>query len=112
MKTDSTLFHIIQGTALFSFLFVVAASAQSPKLNNVDLCDGKGGTLPDLQIIGCTALIKSGSNSSQIKASAYNNRGDALVAINRSDLAMRDYNDSIKLNPNFAKAFNNRGVAF
>ena len=83
VKGQHTLFHTIQGTALFSFLFVVAASAQSPKLNNVNLCDGKGGTLPDLQIIGCTALIKSGSNTSQVKASAYNNRGNALVAINR-----------------------------
>ena len=81
-------------------------------MNNVDLCDGKDRALPDLQIIGCTALIKSAGSSAQVRASAYNNRGNALVIISRYDLAIRDYNESIKLNPSFAKAFNNRGVAF
>lgn len=93
-------------------LLVTPAPAQSPKLSNVDLCDGKDRSSSNAQIIGCTALIKSGVNNAQVLASAYNNRGNAFTGKERYDLAIRDYSESIKLNPTFAKPFNNRGVAY
>jgi tetratricopeptide (TPR) repeat protein len=45
-------------------------------------------------------------------AIAYNNRGNAYTTKGEYDLAIRDYDQSIKLNPMYAKPFNNRGVAY
>jgi tetratricopeptide (TPR) repeat protein len=98
-------------SALIFALLVTRAPAQSPKLSNVDLCDGKDRTSPSLQILGCSSLIKSSVNDPKVLASAYNNRGNAFTSEGRYDLAIRDYDQSIKLDPRFAKPFNNRGVA-
>src|SRR5271154_4675061 len=103
--------HIFVSALIFAIL-VTRAPAQSPKLSNVDLCDGKDRTLPSLQILGCSSLIKSRLNDPKVLASAYNNRGNALTSEGRYDLAIRDYDASIKLDPQFAKPFNNRGVAY
>ena len=100
------------GPVLMSVLLATAALAQSSKLSNVDLCDGKDRSSSQPQIIGCTALIKSDTNSAQVRASAHNNRGNAFSAIGQYELAIQDYGESINLNSNFAKPYNNRGVAF
>ena len=99
-------------SALIFALLVTPAPAQSPKLSNVDLCDGKDGTSASLQIFGCSKLIKSSVNDPKVLASAYNNRGNAFTSERRYDLAIRDYGESIKLDPRFAKPLNNRGVAY
>src|SRR5215471_13060878 len=69
-------------------------------------------TSPDIQIDGCTALIKSGAQTPRSLVIAYNNRGNAYVAKGDYDRAVEDYDQSIKLDPNYARAFNNRGVAY
>ena len=97
--------------ALIFALLVTRAPAQSPKLSNVDLCDGKDRTPLGLQILGCSSLIKSRVNDPKVLASAYNNRGNAFTSEGRYDLAVRDYDELIKLDPHFAKPLNNRGVA-
>ena len=102
--------HFFISTLIFGLL-VTGALAQSPKLSNVDLCDGKDRTSPSLQILGCSSLIKSRVSDPKVLASAYNNRGNAFTSEGRYDLAIRDYDASIKLDPHFAKPLNNRGVA-
>ncbi len=99
-------------SALMLLLLVTWAAAQSPKLSDVDLCNGRDRTSAEPQITGCTALIKSDSSNSQILAIAHNNRGNAYAGKGEYDLAIQDYDESIKLNPNYAKPFNNRGVAY
>jgi len=93
-------------------LLVSWAAAQSTGLSNVDLCNGRDRTSAEPQIAGCTALIKSDDKNSQVLAIAYNNRGNAYTGKGEYDLAIQDYDESIKFNPNFAKPFNNRGVAY
>src|SRR5262249_38751328 len=86
--------------------------AQNPKFRNVELCNGADRTSPDIQIGGCTALIDAGKETPQTLVIAYNNRGNAYTAKGEYDNAIQDYDQSIKLNPNYARAFNNRGVAY
>jgi tetratricopeptide (TPR) repeat protein len=86
---------------------------QTPKSNalmNIDLCNGKDRTSPEPQIRGCTALINSGDLTVNGLATAFNNRGDAYVAKGDYDLALVDFEQSIKNNPTYAKPFNNRAV--
>ena len=97
--------------ALMVLALALPAAAQRPQLTNLDLCNGKDRSSPDPQIRGCTALIKSDKNP-QVLAVAYNNRGNALTAAGEFELAIRDYSESIKLNPAYSKPLNNRGVAY
>jgi tetratricopeptide (TPR) repeat protein len=83
-------------------------AAQRPQLlKNLDLCNGADRTSPDLQIDGCTGLINSGAQTRQSLVIAYNIRGNAYTAKGEYDRAVQDYDQSIKLNPNYAKGFNN-----
>ena len=113
MRCDASR-SIVHGVAsiLMLMLLVTWAAAQSPKLSNVDLCNGEDRTSAEPQIIGCTALIKSDVKNPKVLAIAYNNRGNAYTSKGQYDLAIQDYDESIKLNPNYAKPFNNRGVAY
>ena len=43
---------------------------------------------------------------------AYNNRGNAYLAMGQYDAAIRDYDTSIKLKPWYANAYDNRGKAY
>ncbi len=43
---------------------------------------------------------------------AYNNRGNAYLAMGQYDAAIRDYDKSIKLKPWYANAYDNRGKAY
>jgi formylglycine-generating enzyme required for sulfatase activity/lipoprotein NlpI len=97
-------------TILMLILFVTWAAAQTT--NDVDLCNGRDRTSAEPQIAGCTALIKSNQRNSQVLAIAYNNRGNAYTGKGEYELAIQDYDESIKLNPNYAKPLNNRGVVY
>src|ERR1022692_3642705 len=99
-------------STLMLMMLVTWAAAQSPKLSNVDLCNGKDRTSAEPQIIGCTALIKSDADNPKVLAIAYNNRGNAYTGKGQYELAIQDYDESIKLNPKYAKSLNNRGVAY
>jgi Tfp pilus assembly protein PilF len=43
---------------------------------------------------------------------AYNNRGDAYLALGQYQRAIEDYDKTIELDRDFAKAYNNRGLAY
>src|SRR5213593_104416 len=85
-----------------------SAWAQTPRLKNIDLCNGKDGASPDLQIEGCTALIDSEQEGGNTLSIAYNNRGNAYTAKGEYDRAIEDYDLSIRRNPAYARAYNNR----
>jgi tetratricopeptide (TPR) repeat protein len=67
---------------------------------------------PDVPIEGCTAVIKTGEQVLRRLATAYNNRGVAHRLKANYDLAIKDFNEAIRLEPKYANAFNNRGVAY
>ena len=88
------------------------AVAQSSRLSNADLCNGINRRSAESQIIGCSALIKSGVNTPKVLAIAYNNRGNAYSGIGEYERAIQDYSELINIGPHDAKPFNNRGVAY
>jgi tetratricopeptide (TPR) repeat protein len=98
--------------ALILILTALPSAAQSPRIKNIELCNGADRTSPDPQIAGCTALIESGSETPTILTVAFNNRGNAYTNKGDYDRAIQDYARSIALDPNFVRAFNNRGVAY
>jgi tetratricopeptide (TPR) repeat protein len=98
--------------ALMLLMLGTLAAAQTRTVKNVELCNGVDRSSPDHQIMGCTALIGSGSATVQSLALAYNNRGNAYIVKGDYDRAISDYDQSIKLNANHARVFNNRGVAY
>ena len=74
-------------------------------------CNGTDGKSAELRIAACTALIETQVENPQALAVAYNNRGSARSTKGDYELAIADYDSSIKLNPTLANAFNNRGLA-
>jgi tetratricopeptide (TPR) repeat protein len=110
---------IIDGVApiLILLLLESPAAAQNPKLKdnylrNIELCNGSDRTSLEPRINGCTAVIDSGQGTATALAIAYNNRGNAFTAKGDYDRAIQDFDQSIKLNPTYAKPLNNRGVAY
>src|SRR5262245_59675290 len=100
-------------SALMLLLLGGVGAAQGPQLlKNVELCNAAKRASPELQIEGCTALINSGAQTPQSLVIAYNNRGNAYSTKGEYDRAVQDYDQSIKLNPNYARAINHRGVAY
>lgn len=76
---------------------------------NIELCNG---TSPEARISGCTWLIDARQGTATTLAIAYNNRGNAYSAKSDYDRAIRDFDESIKLNPAYIRPLNNRGVAY
>jgi tetratricopeptide (TPR) repeat protein len=97
----------------FSLAVVLAptvAFAQTPQ--DWALCLGLDLRSPDFPIQGCTAVIETGRQVLERLAAAFNNRGVAYRVKGEYDKAIADFNEAIKLRPEFANAFNNRGVAY
>jgi tetratricopeptide (TPR) repeat protein len=65
----------------------------------------------DLQLSGCTTIIQSGSETPANLANAHNNRANAYLANGDAGRAMQDYDEAIRLKPDYAIAFSNRGNA-
>lgn len=63
-------------------------------------------------IDGCTALILSGGLAGRDLAIVYYNRGIGYEGTNQLALALSDYNSAIRLDPNYADAFDNRGNTY
>src|SRR6516162_8015563 len=98
-------------SAVLLVLLGAVAAAQTPRLKNIESCNSEDRTTRDPQINGCTTLIDSGEETPQVLAIAYNNRGNAYTTKGEYDLAIKDYDQAIKLKANYPKALNNRGVA-
>ena len=75
-------------------------------------CLNRGKTLAfGVQISGCTAVLQSDGVSEGNRAVAYVNRGMGYAGKKDYDRAIADFNEAIRINPNFAIAYNNRGSA-
>ncbi len=64
-------------------------------------------------IEGCTAVIQAGKETPRVLAQAFVNRGNEYRSRERAiDLAIDDYNQAIRLQPDFALAFASRGFTY
>ena len=108
----------IRATIIGISLSLVAASAvaQGLKLQdlekNIELCNRVADVASDDRIASCGAVIDSGGQTSRTLAIALNNRGNAHYRKGDYDLAIADYDKSLKANPKYPRALNNRGLAF
>src|SRR6202451_2938122 len=75
-------------------------------------CTGSADIPWDEQIAGCSSAIESGQFPEKGRAVAFSNRGNAYLAKADLDHAIADYNQAIRLDPDYAFAFNNRGYAY
>jgi tetratricopeptide (TPR) repeat protein len=67
---------------------------------------------PDTRIAGCSALIQASKGRSQNLYRIYNNRGIAHSRKGDHALAIQDFNEAIRLNPNDANFYRNRGAEY
>ncbi len=65
---------------------------------------------PDAQISGCTTVIQSFQDTPQNRAVAFYNRGLGYHAKDNIDLAIADYTEAIRLNPQSAYPWNGRCI--
>jgi tetratricopeptide (TPR) repeat protein len=98
--------HSLQVSVLLAVLNV--AFAQAPRGWN--RCVGHES--PDLVIEGCSEIIEEGQQAPTVLALAHNNRGVAYKIKGEYDLALKDYDHAIQLNPNAASHYNNRGIIY
>jgi tetratricopeptide (TPR) repeat protein len=85
-----------------------SARAQSTHDEYLAWCTG---SVVERKMLGCTALINSGQETPETLAIAYLNRGNALVENGQIDVAINEYDQSLKNNPLSAEAFARRGIA-
>ena len=105
MKRPLQLFNRV---SIVLVLLNVTVSAQAPR--GWDRCVGHESQ--DLVIEGCSEMIDEGQQAPAILSLAHNNRGVAYKVKGEYDLALKDYDQAIQLNPNAASHYNNRGIIY
>lgn len=70
------------------------------------------GTDRDKAVKACTAIIERKSERTTDWHVAYHNRGVAYILKKDFDLAIKDFNEAIRLDPKVAHAYRQRGVAY
>jgi tetratricopeptide (TPR) repeat protein len=87
-------------------LLVVCAAGGPAAADDIATCRNAGG---DDAIAACTRLLKRRDLNRDV---IYRLRGDEYLEKGDYDRAIADYNEALKLNPNFQAVIANRGVAF
>ena len=92
-------------------LLVFLALAFCDFLGDAKICTQSTGDL-DRDIEYCTRAIQSGELSDEDLVITFYTRGVAYYYKGEYDPALRDFDQAIKLNPDFAQAFDNRGLVY
>jgi tetratricopeptide (TPR) repeat protein len=102
---------VIRKPALCSCLLLGAAMAATgqTRQENLNKC---ASVEPGTRIVGCTALIQAGQDTTGNLSTIYNNRGTAYTSKGDYDRAIQDFNEAIRLSPNYAYTYRNRGIDY
>ena len=100
-----TLLFVVVSTVLL-LAPIYPAWAQTDK--QIGWCNGRENAAPEASISGCSAMIQSGKYTGEELASVFNNRGIAHFKNGEFEMAVRDYDQAIRLSPNFFNALSGR----
>jgi tetratricopeptide (TPR) repeat protein len=111
-QSDWRGYMLSKRIAVILTLAALARAAFAQDQREWDKCIGREGPIPEVVIKGCSQIIEDTQNVPKILATAHNNRGVAYRLKGEHDLALNDYDEAIRLNPNSANYYNNRGIIF
>lgn len=104
---------IRQGIALsaiaLALCLALPVAADEPDQNRTMCADTSDGIARDAQIAACTALIEAGGEVNESLSVIRFNRGSAYYALTIYTNAIEDFDEAIRLNPDFIAAYYNRG---
>lgn len=89
---------------------VVSVTAQTDQ--EIGWCNGQDDATREQSISGCTAMMKSGAYSGEDLAIILNNRALAYLKSGQLESAVQDYDQAMRLRPNFLSALIGRGFAY
>ena len=93
-------------------MMLLAAPAGAELSKEWRWCTGKDNASIDLVIRSCTSVIRSGREPAEHLATAFYNRATAHRIQGWYDRAIQDYDEAIRLDPEYALAYNDRGTAY
>ncbi len=104
--------RIFAAAWLLSFLTAPGARAETSP--NADICAStdEAPYSPEQRIAACGALIDTLKDQPQAQAAPLVNRGATYWYIDKTDLALADFDRAIALDPNNARAFHERSNAY
>jgi tetratricopeptide (TPR) repeat protein len=114
-RHPASIGHLLRGLLgmfvlvfMLSFVLVGSAGAQMMSILNEGLEYHKTGNLKKAVELYTEALQKKTPKA----AEAHNWRGMAYEELGDQDKALADYNEAIRISPNYADAYNNRGELY
>ena len=99
--------RIIAAIAVVTLIAAIAQPASAGMVENCFL-----GQYPDVRLLGCTAIIRSGEYSGKDLALAYKNRGKAYFNLGKHRRAIESYDQALRIDPEYQSAYSGRGYAY